>query len=251
MIASRAGCLLLMASGLRLAAPALRAEPPLVVRHTHCFLIVNPAAAAPTVTLASRGFHTYSDPLSAEILDADSAPRQTLDLPLGETWHGVVPGPVSRLYLVVVRPGMNGAILSADQPWAVVAGGPGLGSNGPVPELFLYVPEGCERFRVTCTATSPNEGARVVLTAPDGSAALALDGEFDRPETHEVPVPAGARGSVWSFVWARPQSVPATLDDVVIALDGQLAPALWPQRVWAATYGPDVWARHRRAMGWE
>jgi len=244
------GRALLTAAALALVAPVLGAEPVLVVRHTHHFLVVSPASVVPAITLASRSFHTYADALSAEVLDADSVPRLTLSLPLGETWRGPVPGPGSPLYLVVVRPGMNGVAFAADRPWGVVAGDAGLGSNGPVPELFLYVPEDCARFTLTCSATSPNEGARVVLTAPDGATALVLDGEFDRPDSREVAVPAPARGKVWSFTWAKPQSVPAGLDDVVLTLDGRLAPLLWPDRTWAKVHGPTVWSRHRAAMGW-
>ena len=230
-----------------LATAALAQTPPLVVRHSHYFVVVNPGPTAPVLTLTSRAFYTYADTLAATVSDPDGAVRLDLQVLLGTSWRGAIPGPVAPLYLVTARPGMNGVIFGADRPWGVVANGAGLGSNGPVPVLYLYVPPECAAFTVTCAAASLNEGARLTVCQPDGTAALVLDGEFDRPETREITGPAPARGQVWSLAWAAPQSVKAALDDVETTITGPLAPLLWPEREWAASHGPMVWARQREA----
>lgn len=220
----------------------------LVVRHTHYFLVVNDSTDTPTVAVQSRGFFTYADGLTLEILDNTANARLETRLPVGAALTRAIPGPAAPYYLLVAKPGMNGVVLDVDRPWGIVAGGMGVGSNGYVPRMFLYVPGGCEELVVTCHATSPNEGGRITVLDPDGRAALAMDGEFDAAQTETVSVPAPARGKVWSFTWDRPKTVKANLDDIVVTLDGQLAPLLWPSELWAADHGPAVWQRHKAAL---
>lgn len=225
--------------------------PPLVVRHTHRFVVVNTGDTPPVITLISRPFHTYADALAADVWAPEAVLRRTVNVALGKEESGPIPGPAAPLYLVEARPGMNGVVFLADRPWGVAADEQGLGTNGAVPALYLYVPEGCTALRARCQAGSPNEGARVSILRPDGAEAHVFDGELDSPETAEIPVPQDGRGKVWAVTWERSRSVPAALDDVVLALDGRLAALLWPERSWAETLGPVVWARHRAAMGWE
>ena len=201
-------------------------------------LLVNAAGTAPSVSLQSRTFFTYSDVVQYQVIDDRDAVRLEGVLPVHERLTKAVPGAAAPLYLIAANPGMNGVAFDADQPWGVVAGNQGLGSNGPVPPLFLYVPPECEQFKLTCDSTSPNEGARVTVRRPDGAEAAVMDGEFDQPETRTVAVPPEGRGKVWTFTWGRPQSVKAALDDVVVTLDGALAPVLWPRADWAEKHGP-------------
>ena len=74
-----------------------------------------------------------------------------------------------------------------------------------------------------------------------------LDGEFDFPENRMVEVLPEHRGKVWSFTWDKPRTVPASLDDIIVTLSGNLAPLLWPNRDWAETCGPTMWQRHQAA----
>ena len=105
--------------------------------------------------------------------------------------------------------GSNGVVFACNRPWAVYAGGRGgVGSNGPVPEMYLYVPQVTERFVLRVQANSPNEGGRVVLHRPDGAEAFVFDGELDVEERAEIEVPPACRGAAWSLTWHDPQTVP-------------------------------------------
>jgi len=223
----------------------------LVVRHTHYFLVVNDSTGAPTVTVESRGFFTYADSLRLEVIDDVPSSRFETRLPVGSVLTKQIPGPAARYYLLTVKPGMNGAVIDVDRPWGIVAGGKGVGTNGYAPQMFLYVPNECNELVVTCHAPSPNEGGRIAVLGPDGGTARVMDGEFDSAQTTSIPVAAQDRDKVWSLTWDRPQTVEASLDDIVVTLKGTLAPLLWPSREWAAKHGPDVWRRHKAALAAE
>jgi len=226
------------------------ALPPLVVRHSHYFVVVSEGATAPALTLRSKGFAAYPDGMSVQVVDDRSNLRLDAFVPVGAELSRAISGAPAPLYLVVAEPGMNGVLFGADQPWGVVAAGSwGLGTNGPVPRMHLYVPPECESIDVTCECTSPNEGVRLVLSGPDGAEALVMDGEFDSAGKRTLQVPPEHRGKAWSVAWARAQTVPAGLDDVALFVDGYLAPVLWPMAEWAERHGPTLWQRHRAALG--
>jgi len=225
-----------------------RAQPPLIVRHTHYFVIVNSGDTAPTFSVQSKPFFRYTDGLGLEVIDNQTTPRLEKALPIGAQVKIAIPGPVAPYYLVIAKPGMNGAAFAADRPWGVVAGGRGVGSNGPVPRMYLYVPTECGSFNVACHAPSPREGGRLTVLKPDGTEALTMDGEFDTAETRSIPVPSEHRGKVWSLAWGKPRTTEAGLDDIEVTIDGRLAPLLWPDRAWAAKHGPEMWRRHREAL---
>ncbi len=227
-------------------------QPTLVVRHEHYFVVVGAATEAeapPTITARSKSYYRYIEGLSLQVIDDQAEVRLETVVPLGGEMSEAIPGPAAPFYLVIANPGYNGVIFDADRPWGVVAaGGRGLGTNGPVPQLYLYVPPECEAFKVTCDAPSPNEGGRVTILDPDGTEALVMDGEFDKAATEEIGVPAQQRGKVWSFTWAKPQTVKANLDDIAVSLDGYLAPLLWPNPSWAEKHGPTIWQRQKAVL---
>jgi len=233
-----------------LAATSLLAadSPPLVVRHQHFFVVVNDAGGAPKLSVKSKGFFTYPHGLALQVIDDRSAVRFQTRLALGAELSRGIPGPSAPRYLVIADPEMNGVIFGVDRPWGIVASAShGMGSSGAVPQMFVYIPPECERFTVTAHAPSPREGGRVTVSRPDGAEALVLDGEFDTPLTKAVTVPADQRGKVWSLRWSKPQTAAAALDDIVVSLDGSLAPLLWKERAWAQKHGPAVWEAHRAA----
>lgn len=220
----------------------------LVVRHSHYFVVVNDTDSAPTVSARSKSFFRYPEGLALEVIDDQAVVRLQTMLPLGTEVSKQIPGPVAPFYLVVAKPGMNGVVFDADRPWGIVVGNQGMGSNGAVPRMYLYVPQDCPRFTITCLANSPNEGGRVTVLKPDGADAVALDGEFDSSESREIRVLPEHRGKVWSFIWAKPRTVTASLDDLVVILTGNFAPLLWQKREWAVTCGPVMWQRHKAAL---
>lgn len=248
--ATALACAAILMGGISAAAGQDRPQrpPPLIVRHTHYFVVVNPGDTAPTVSVRSKPFFRYTNGLGLEVIDNQGTSRLEKALPVGAHVNVAVPGPVAPYYLVVAKPGMNGVTFAADRPWGIVAGDRGVGSNGPVPRMHLYVPAECEAFSVTCHAPSPREGGRLTVLDPDGTEALTMDGELDAAETRDVPVPSEHRGKVWSLTWDKPRTAKANLDDIEVTVDGRLAPLLWPKRAWAVTHGPDLWRRHREAL---
>jgi hypothetical protein len=222
---------------------------PLIVRHEHYFVVINTADTAPTITAQSKGFYTYTDRLRLQILDDASMERFASGVGVGGRLEIAIPGPVAPLYLVFAAPGINGVTIEADRPWGVVAGGGHpLGSNGTVPEMYLYVPGDCLTFDVTVQANSPREGARVSVIDPQGSVRLTMDGEFDAADTETVWVPDHINAGIWSIKWDKPQTVEAGLDDATFSIDGELAPLLWPRKEWAQQHGDAIWDRHREAL---
>ena len=233
------------------AAPALaQPQPTLVVRHSHYFVIANDGETAPAITITSKPFFTYQDNLSLQVIDDEGNIRIETVLPVGTRLSRPIPGPVAAHYLVIARPGINGAIFECDRPWSILGGsGHSIGTNSAVPQMYLYIPKECERFTVTGDAMSPREGGRIAVLDPEGVAVLTMDGEFDKPETQEVTVPPEHRGRAWSVTWADPQTVEASLDDIAVAIDGTLVALLWQDRSWAEKYGPELWRRHKAAIG--
>ena len=230
-------------------AAALRPSDPKalpLLRHEHFFVVVNEGGGAPAFWLRSKPVFTYADGVRVEVYDDRGGVRLRTHFSVGGELTREIPGPPAPFYLVAADPGMNGILFDADRPWGIVASAAhGLGSSGPVPPLFLYVPAECEKVTLTADAMSPNEGGRITLRAPAGAEAAVLDGEFDTPTSQAVPVPAEGRGKVWSLAWAAPQSVKASLDDVVLSLAGGLAPVLWKERAWAEKHGPAVCEREQ------
>lgn len=227
-------------------------RPQLVLRNAHYFVVVGDGETAPTITLTAREYYPNSNAMSVQVTDPEGETRLRFLVPMGETVSRPIPGPPVDRYLVSVEMALNGVIFAADRPWAVYAGGRvGVGSNGPVPEMYLWVPPTTERFVTRVRANSPGEGGRVVLHRPDGTEALVFDGELDAEERAEVEVPADCRGAVWSLTWANPQTVPARLDDINVFVEGDLVPLLWPERAWAAEHGEHLWQLHRAALAEE
>jgi len=235
-----------------MAAGAGADDATLVVRHEHYFVIINAADTAPTISVQSKAYYTYGDAL--EIVATNPAGKRLMRtlVPLGEEQTLRIPGEVAEMYLIVARPGYNGLIFDCDRPWGVAATGRwGLGSNGRVPQMYLYIPPECEEMIINALATSPNEAGRVTVLRPDGGEALVMDGEFDIAEEQTIAVPAEMRGQVWSITWAKPRSVPGSLDDINVTVSGYLAPLLWTNPEWAEEYGPEVWTRHKAAIDGE
>ena len=50
------------------------------------------------------------------------------------------------------------------------------------------------------------------------------------------------------MIWGNPQTVEASLDDMMLFLDGYLAPLLWQDRSWAEKHGPVIWQRHKAVL---
>ncbi|MGD9495526.1 MAG: hypothetical protein AB7Y46_04350 [Armatimonadota bacterium] len=226
--------------------------PELVLRNPHYFVVLGDGRSGPTITMTCRGFFTYATGLTAVVTDPEGRVRLRASVPVDQTLQRQIPGEPADLYLVSAEMGSNGVIFSSDRPWAVYAGGPvGVGSNGPVPEMYVYVPEATERFTLRVWANSPNEGGRVTLHYPDGAEALVMDGEFDAEEAREVPVSPEGRGAVWSLTWDQPQTVEAHLEDINVFVDGDLTPLLWIAREWAEQFGEALWQRHRAALAKE
>lgn len=237
-----------------LLAGACRAQerPELVLRNTHYFVVVGDGRTAPTIDLQARQYYANAGALSVLATDPAGETRLQFLVPMGERVSRPIAGPPAELYLVTTEMALNGVVFGADRPWAVYAGGTvGFGSNGAVPEMYLWVPPATERFALRVRANSPREGGRVVLHRPDGSEALIFDGELDAEERQEVEVPADCRGAVWSLTWADPRTAQARLDDVNVFVEGELTPLLWPEREWAAAHGEQLWQRHQAALGEE
>lgn len=245
--------LILVAAAL-LSAGACRAQerPELVLRNSHYFVVVGDGQAPPTIDLQARQYYANAGALSALVTDPAGETRLQVLVPMGERAARAIAGPPAELYLVTTEMAINGVVFGADRPWAVYAGGTvGFGSNGPVPEMYLWVPPDTDSFALRVRANSPNEGGRVVLHRPDGTEALVFDGELDAEQRQEVEVPPDGRGAVWSLTWARPETVQANLDDINVFVEGALTPLLWPERDWAAAHGQDLWELHRAALAEE
>ncbi len=235
----------ILAAGTALAADG----PPLVVRHEHYFLVINDDLGTPTIGVESRGYYTYGQALEVLVTDDQAATRLRAYIPLRDSRTMTIAGEPAPIYLVTARPGYNGVIFECDHPWGVAATGTwGLGSNGRVPQMYIYLPPECEEMNIKALATSPREAGRITVLRPDGSEALVMDGEFDTAEERAVAVPAEMRGQVWSITWAKPQSVPGSLDDINVTVSGYLAPLLWINPDWAQAHGPMVWARHKAVI---
>ncbi len=232
------------------AATAFAADgPSLVVRHEHYFLIVNDDLTTPTISVESRGYYTYGQALEIMASDDQATTRLRAFIPLRDSRTAEIPGEPAPIYLVTARPGYNGVIFDCDHPWGVAATGRwGLGSNGRVPQMYIYIPLECEEMTISALATSPKEAGRITVLQPDGNEALVMDGEFDKAEEQAVAIPAAMRGQVWSITWAKPQSVPGSLDDINVTVSGYLAPLLWTNPEWAQTHGPTVWERHKAVL---
>lgn len=227
-------------------------RPELVLRNPHYFVVVGDGQTAPTITVECRSFFSSAAGMNLEVTDPMGMPRLKLLVPVGESITRSIPGPPADLYLVSVDMGSNGVVFACNRPWAVYAGGRvGVGSNGPVPEMYLYVPQVTERFVLRVQANSPNEGGRVVLRCPDGAEAFVFDGELDVEERAEIEVPPDCRGAAWSLTWHDPQTVPARLEDINVFVEGDLTPLLWPERDWATAHGEDLWQRHQAALAEE
>lgn len=232
------------------ALPLFAAEQPaLVVRHEHYFVVVNDAELAPTITARSKSYFRYAEGLALQVIDDEAEVRLETLLPVGADLTEQVPGALAPYYLVIAEPGYNGVIFDADRPWGIVAAGRwGLGTNGAVPQMYLYVPPECESFKVTCHAPSPREGGRVTILDPDGADVAVVDGEFDTATEDTIEVQAEHRGRAWSLIWGKPQTAEASLDDMMLFLDGYLAPLLWQDRGWAEKHGPVIWQRHKAVL---
>jgi len=76
-------CAAILTGGLLTAAEEGRKQPTLIVRHTHYFVVVNPADMAPTVSVRSKPFFRYTDGLELEIIDHEATPRLEKALPIG------------------------------------------------------------------------------------------------------------------------------------------------------------------------
>ncbi len=234
-------------------ATCLAQEPPeLVLRNPHYFVIVGDGQTAPTITVECRSFFSRATGMTIRVTDPAGKVRLTAGMLVGQSMTREIPGEPADLYLVSAEMGSNGVIFACDRPWAVYAGGRiGVGSNGAVPEMYVYVPEETERFTLRVSAVSPNEGGRVTLHRPDGSEALVMDGEFDTEEAAEVEVPPDLRGRAWSLTWDQPQTVAAHLEDINVFIDGDLTPLLWINREWAEQFGDTLWQRHKAALAQE
>ncbi|MEA3400419.1 MAG: hypothetical protein U9R79_04165 [Armatimonadota bacterium] len=227
-------------------------QPELVVRNPHYFVIVGDGERAPTVSVQVRSFFDKTQGLKLEVSDPAGSIRLNTTVMVGEQATRRIPGEPAELYLASANMDSNGIVFSCDRPWAVYAAGrTGLGSNGAVPEMYLYVPEETEAFTVRVSAVSPNEGGRVTLHHPDGSVALVMDGEFDTEEERQVEVPEALRGRAWSLTWAEPQTADASLQDINVYIEGPLTPLLWIEREWAEAHGEMLWERHRAALAEE
>ena len=237
-----------------LAAAACLAQdaPELVLRNPHYFVIVGDGETAPTITMECRSFFSQTAGMTVRVTDPAGKERLVTTVLVGQSLTRQIPGEPADLYLVSAEMGSNGVIFSCDRPWAVYAGGRvGVGSNGAVPEMYLYVPGETERFTLRVSANSPNEGGRVTLHEPDGTEALVMDGEFDTEEAEEVEVPPDLRGRAWSLTWGQPQTVGAHLEDINVFIDGDLTPLLWISREWAEQFGETLWQRHQAALAEE
>ncbi|MGC9316776.1 MAG: hypothetical protein ACP5KN_01920 [Armatimonadota bacterium] len=227
-------------------------RPELVVRNPHYFVIVGDGETAPTLSVEVRSFFDRTQALKLEVSDPGGAIRLESTVMVGEQATHPIPGEPAQLYLVSANMGSNGIVFSCDRPWAVYAAGrTGLGSNGTVPEMYLYVPEETEAFALRVSAVSPNEGGRVTLHRPDGSVALVMDGEFDTEQERQVEVPEALRGRAWSLTWSEPQTVDASLQDINVYIEGSLTPLLWIERQWAEAHGEMLWERHKAALAEE
>ncbi len=237
---------------LMLLPPALAQDAPeLVLRNPHYFVVVGDGQAAPSFTAEARDFG-YPNALAVEVTDPIGNTRLSASALSGSAITAEIPGAPADLYLVSCNMGTNGVVFSSGSPWAVYAAGRiGVGSNGPVPEMFLYVPEETEAFTFSVQAISPNEGGRVVLSDPAGAEAVVFDGDLDQLEEREVTVPEASRGAVWSITWADPQTPGPHLEDINVFVGGPITPLLWIDRDWAAEHGEPLWQRHKAALAKE
>ncbi len=227
---------------------AAQDAPELVLRNPHYFVVVGDGETAPTITVDARDFGR-PDALALEVTDPTGDTRLKTTVLVGTTLPRQIPGDPADLYLVSAYMSSNGVVFGCNRPWAVYAAGyTGVGSNGAVPEMFLYVPEETEQFTFSVRANSPGEGGRVILHDPNGAEVLVLDGEFDAQENHEVTAPAACRGAVWSITWAQPEMPDVHLEDINVMLDGPVTPVLWIDRTWAEDYGEELWQRHKAAL---
>jgi len=219
-----------------------------VLRHTHYFVLIGPGAA-PTMTLETRAFFTYAEGVSVAITDPDGNVEFEGMAPLGDTLTTTIEDADADAYMVRAEPGMNGVVFSANVPWCVFAGGQwGLGSNGDVPPMYLWVPPDCEQFTVAALAESPGESGRIVVEDPAGEQAAVMDSTFDQREETVIDVPAEQRGAVWTLRWSAPEVAEGALSDINTFVGGELTPVLWPTKQWAADYGQTLWERHRAAQ---
>lgn len=220
----------------------------LLFRHLHFFVLIADLPQAPTLHLQTKQYYTYSDPVRLNLFNAQGDRLVQTAFPVGTTLDRALPAggtaQTPTLYLAQVDPGMNGAILTSDCPWAVLGSANHMmGVNGPGPQLYFYVPPDCAQFTLGAQSVSPNEGARLTVLDPDGKPAGVLDGELDREETLKMTVPPAARDRLWSLTWAKSETSKAALDDLNFWLDGDLTPLLFPQRDWAEKYGKLLWER--------
>lgn len=109
-----------------------------------------------------------------------------------------------------------------------------VGVNGP---FYFYVPRGCRRFAMLISAGAPREGARLVVRTPDGRAIKEEEGDFDTRTRIAIDVPKAAAGAVWSLSLEKPKGAGLVADDVLIALDANVAPYLAKRADWALEFG--------------
>ncbi len=219
-----------------------------VLRHTHYFVLVDPGEA-PSVTLDTRAFYHYAEGVSVEITDPEGRIEFEGMAPLGQSLETTIEDAGASAYMVRAEPGMNGVVFSANTPWCVFAGGRwGLGSNGEVPPMYLWVPPDCEQFTVAGLSTSPGESGRITVHDPSGGQVAVMDDTFDERVETAIVVPEAHRGAAWTLNWGPPQEAEGSLDDMNTFVEGDLTPVLWPTAEWAEQYGQTLWERHRAAV---
>ena len=217
------------------------------LRHGHMFLIWNEAGGFwPPVTLTSVVFGKYTDGLEYKAISAESKVLTSGEVDAGGKVE-MTNLPNSPRYLVMTEPGINGVLLTVDQPYGMVVGQTHpLGPNCPKGFLYFYVPPECKAFNLVACCKSPKEGARLVVHRPDGSSAGELEGELDEETTLQVKVPSGSGDAVWSVEFLPPTAPGTFLDDVALNLEGELPLLLCPKPDWALKMGKEAWRMDKR-----
>jgi len=90
--------------------------------------------------------------------------------------------------------------------------------------MFVYVPEGTERFTLQLNSAGPGETALVIVLDPEGNEAAQMESGEQNELVAEVSVPEGMAGRAWQVQVQR--AATGILEDHTLTL-GEMLPAYW------------------------
>jgi hypothetical protein len=135
----------------------------------------------------------------------------------------------------------HGCVVQSHTPYCFVASKEHyLRLKGFGGKLYFYVPDHCKEIRILGSARSPGEGARLRIIDPDGKVAASVSGELQswKQGTLTAKAPAQHRGCAWTL---QIRSHPGILlDDLHIALEGDIPPLLSVKANWAELIGSQM-----------